>query len=168
MTNHPTDLGYCSRCGAAMQLAEKFGKPRPVCPACGFVRFEDPKVTAVAFITEAGRVLLVQRAFDPEKGKWALPGGYVDRGEDPARAAEREAHEETGLIVRVTHLIDVIFDGLIVILYAAEPTGGVLRHGDDAIDARWFTPDQLPELAFRSTYMLLRDWVASQRGSPDE
>lgn len=166
-TDHPPH-GYCSRCGAVMQEAEKFGKVHPTCPACGYIRFQDPKVAAAAFITDSGRVLLVQRSFGPEKGKWALPAGFVDRGEDPARAAERETHEETGVQVAVTHVIDVIFDGLIVIIYAAAVVGGTLRPGDDADDARWFPPDQLPELAFRSTHMLLRGWVASQRGSPDE
>lgn len=143
-----------------MQEAEIFGKLRPTCPACGTVRFQDPKVAAAAFVVQGGRVLLVQRSFGPESGKWALPAGFVDRGEDPARAAERETHEETGVQVVVTKVIDVIFDGLIVIIYAAQVVGGALHPGDDAADACWFGPDQLPELAFRSTQLLIQQWAA--------
>ncbi|MFN7209262.1 MAG: NUDIX hydrolase [Aggregatilineales bacterium] len=149
---------YCLRCGTRMTYGERFGKLRPFCPACDYVHFEDPKVAVAVFIRHEERILLVLRANEPERGKWALPAGYVDRGEDPKAAAEREVLQETGLQVRVTRLIDVIYEGVIVILYAAEVIGGDLCAADDAAEARWFARQELPEVAFRSTRQVIAAW----------
>lgn len=114
-------IGFCPRCGKPIGQQVKFGKMRPTCAACGYVHFDDPKVAVVVFIEQEGKVLLILRGVDPQRGKWALPAGYVDRGEDPAQAAIRETAEETGLRVEITRLIDLMFDnGIIVIMYAAQ------------------------------------------------
>ena len=85
----------------------------------------------------------------------------MDAWEDPARAAERECLEETGLEVRVTGLLD-IYPGRehprgadLVIGYRAEITGGALRAGDDAGAAAFFPRSQLPTLAFTATHRIL-------------
>lgn len=153
---------YCLRCGTRMAYQERFGKVRPVCPACDYVHFEDPKVAVAVFVQHEDQVLLVLRANEPERGKWALPAGYVDRGEDPKVAAEREVLQETGLQVQITRLIDVIYEGLIVIIYEADVIGGTLCAADDAAEARWFTRQNLPEIAFRSTQQVIAAW---QNGS---
>jgi len=54
-------------------------------------------VAVAVLIERDGKVLLVRRANTPQKGMWTLPAGFVDAGEDPAQAAERECLEETGL-----------------------------------------------------------------------
>jgi len=133
------------------------------CPACGYIHFHDPKVAAVSFIEQAGKVLLVKRGIMPEMGKWALPAGYVDRGEDPQQTAVRETLEETGLAVEIIRLLDVMFTApVIVIIYAARVTGGDLLAGDDAEAVAWFAPDQLPELGFTSTEMIIQRWQTGQ------
>ena len=78
-----------------------FGEERAICPQCGWIHFEDPKVAAGVLVEQEGRILLVQRGNDPERGVWSFPAGFVNAYEDPARAAERECLEETGLVVRV-------------------------------------------------------------------
>lgn len=155
-----SDPHYCLRCGTRMEYHERFDKLRPVCPACGYVHFDDPKVAVAVFVQQAEQILLVQRANEPERGKWALPAGYVDRGEDPKSAAEREVLQETGLVVQVTRLIDVIYEGVIVIIYEACVVGGTLCAADDAAEARWFTRQDVPEIAFRSTQQVIAAWRA--------
>lgn len=107
-----------------------------------------------------GRLLLVRRAVNPEKGKWSIPAGFVDSGEDPQETAVREALEETNLNVVITGLEDVYFNrpvepgqpgASIFILYRADLLGGQLQAGDDADEAGFFALDNLPELAFSST-----------------
>lgn len=155
---------YCQVCGHPLEDRFAHGKMRRVCPSCGFIHFEDPKVAVVALIEHEGRVLLVRRRFDPEKGKWALPAGFVDDGEDPALAVVREVREETGLEVAVTGLLDVSAGtgrsgASIIITYTATVTGGSARPQDDADDILWLDPtDPLPDLAFDSTRQALRRW----------
>ena len=150
------DLRFCPHCAAPLTRELRGHRLRPVCSSCGFVHYADPRVAAVSVVLEAGRVLLVRRRFEPQKGRWALPGGYVDAGEDPRAAAVREMQEETGLQIAVEALFDVLFNAepggaSIVIVYRAEVVGGVLRAADDAAEARFFSPAALPSLAFEST-----------------
>ncbi|MCZ2115780.1 MAG: NUDIX domain-containing protein [Anaerolineae bacterium] len=133
-------------------------KDRRVCPSCRYVYFTDPKVGVGVAIVEDEKLLLVRRRMNPERGKWSLPAGYADQDEDPRETAEREALEETGLIVAVESLLDVFFNppgqggASIFILYRARRISGEPQAGDDAADAGFFALDQLPELAFASTH----------------
>jgi ADP-ribose pyrophosphatase YjhB (NUDIX family) len=132
-----------------------------VCPNCGWIHFSDPKVAAAILIEEDGRVLLVRRVNEPFRGSWSLPAGFVDADEDPAKAAERECLEETGLIVRATGVVDVIAGrehprgADFVIVYRGEVVSGELRAADDADEAEWFALNELPSLAFRATEAVL-------------
>jgi ADP-ribose pyrophosphatase YjhB (NUDIX family) len=85
---------------------------------------------------------MVRRGRDPGRGTWSLPGGRVEAGETDADAVVRELREETGLWVRVGHLVGSVRrpapNGIYVINdYACQPHGGQLRPGDDADDAAW-------------------------------
>jgi len=159
---------YCPRCGKALVTAERFGKARPTCPACDWIFFPDPKVAVAVLVCEHDQVLLVQRANEPMRGYWTLPAGFMDAGEDPARAAERECQEETGLIVKVIRLLDVIAGQAhargadILIVYQADPRSGTLHAGDDAGAVGFFDPLAPPPLAFPSTQTILNTWQRSQ------
>jgi len=150
-------VNFCLRCGTPVTNQELFGKLRPVCPQCEWIHFEDPKVAAAVLVEQDGRILLVRRVNVPYQGLWTLPAGFVDAGEDPARAAERECLEETGLSVRVTHVLDVIAGrehergADFVIVYQAKVLGGILSPDDDADAVEWFESDDLPSLAFSAT-----------------
>ena len=123
--------------------------------------FPDPKVAVVTVIFRDGQVLLTRRVNTPRQGLWTFPGGFVDAGEDPARAAERECLEETGLTVQVTGLIDVLSGqehprgSHILIIYQGEILSGTLNPGDDADRADFFHLDKLPPVAFHSTQEII-------------
>lgn len=165
-------VNFCQVCGHAMTDRVAYGKLRRVCPACGFVHFDDPKVAAAVFIEHQARVLLVRRAMNPERGKWALPAGYIDHGEDPREAAIREAREETGLEVAITHLIDVqggpaSMGASIVIIFGARIINGHAAPHDDADAILWYAAgDPLPDLAFESTRTMLDRWLQEQSKLP--
>ncbi len=159
---------FCPVCGAPTEMQMRFGVARPVCSQCGHIVFFAPSVAVLALIVEGDRVLLVQRAHEPKQGLWVTPAGFMEWNEDPAAAASREVLEETGLIVKIERLLDVFHTpddgGLadIVIAYAAAVVGGSLQAADDALDARWFNGDSLPELAFLPTQRILSRWVSGE------
>lgn len=156
------EINFCLRCGSHLTTQEQFGQIRPTCPDCGWVYFADPKVAVAALIERNGNeVLLVRRANDPQRGLWTLPAGFVDAGEDPVEAVERECLEETGLETGVTDLVDVLYGqehergAHILIVYEVEVRSGVLRPGDDVDQVAFFPRDGLPPLAFTTTQKIL-------------
>ena len=161
----PEFFVYCPKCATPLVTKLVDGKPRRVCPGCRYVHYVDPKVAVGVLVVENGRLLLVRRAMNPQKGKWSIPAGFVDSGEDPKKTAVREALEETNLDVVITSLENVIFNSdakpgeagaSIFIIYRAEQQGGLLKAGDDADDARFFDLQNLPELAFTSTDQVIK------------
>ncbi|MGQ0846040.1 MAG: NUDIX hydrolase [Sporichthyaceae bacterium] len=98
------------------------------------------------------RLLVIRRANAPGIGRWSLPGGRVEMGETDPQAVIREVAEETGLRVVVGALVGtVVLPGPSGVSYdvrdyACAVVGGVLRPGDDAVDARWVHRSELLEL----------------------
>jgi ADP-ribose pyrophosphatase YjhB (NUDIX family) len=139
-----------------MHTVQVMDKPRRVCPSCRYVHYTDPKVGVGVVVVEEGRILLVRRAMNPERGKWSLPAGYLDQGEDPKLTAAREVLEETGLVVSIGETLEVFHNpagsgASIFILYSATRIGGELLAGDDADATGFFALAELPPLAFAST-----------------
>lgn len=165
------EVRYCIRCGTALVIGEHFGRLRPACPACGWIYFADPKVAVVALLCQGNRVLLTRRVNDPQRGRWTFPGGFVDAGEDPRRAVERECLEETGLEVKAEAVLDVLAGqehvrgAHILIVYHVSLIGGALHPGDDVDRAGFFPLDDLPPLAFSSTRKIL-DHLSTQYCPP--
>lgn len=162
-------IKFCTQCGQAMAERNVYGRLRPVCPHCNHIHFIDPKVAAAVLIEQAGKVLLTRRAGDPQRGLWVTPGGFVDYDEDPRHAAVRECEEETGLKIELLELIDVISSvgkiggASIVIFFRAQVIAGELKANDDADQVGWFGPDELPELAFEPTKIVLGWWQAKSQ-----
>jgi 8-oxo-dGTP diphosphatase len=111
-------------------------------------------VAADALIIENGRIVLVKRGRGPFKGKWALPGGFLEENETVEECCVREAKEETGLEVRIKEILGVFSRPgrdprkTVGVAFLCEATGGGLKGGDDAEEAGWFSLEKLPELAF--------------------
>jgi len=159
------DIHFCPRCGTRLGAEERMGRIRPVCPQCEWIFFPDPKVAAGVVVQQDGEVLLVQRAYSPQKGCWTLPVGFVDAGEDPPLTAVRECREETGLEIEVTGLLDVFYGqehprgAHIILIYRGKIIGGQLHPGDDASQACFFPKNGLPPLAFQSTHVILERFI---------
>ena len=107
-----------------------------------------------------GSIVLVKRAFDPYKGHWALPGGFLEHGHTVEETALREAREETGLEIAIERVVGVYSDPqrdprgqIISVCLMAREVGGALKAGSDAEEVR--SLKELPvELAFDHKTML--------------
>lgn len=120
-------------------------------------QYPRPSVTVDAIlISRQHSVLLIERGRDPFKGKWALPGGFLDMDESLETACRRELEEETGLRVgamkqfKAYGAVDRDPRGrtISVIFYTFQEEESIPQAGDDAAKAQWFPLSQLPELAF--------------------
>jgi 8-oxo-dGTP diphosphatase len=116
-------------------------------------------------LDEHGRLLLVRRGREPDRGRWSLPGGRCEPGETAAAAVAREVREETGLQVVSGQVIGRIDrpgpDGAVYRIedFACTVTGGTLRAGDDADDVRYVPVAELDDLPLTSGLLItLRDW----------
>jgi len=130
---------------------------RKICSHCEEVFYENPlPVVSTILVNRNREILLVKRGREPHKGKWCLPIGFAETGEDISEAALRELREETGLEGVIARLIDVDtieddhYGSLTVITYEVRKGGGNIRPGDDADEARFFPIDNIPPLAWDS------------------
>src|SRR5664280_1942022 len=144
-------------------------RPRRVGRFCGSVHFPDPKVGVGVLAGRDDELLLVRRAVAPEIGRWSVPGGLLDAGEDPRAAAARETLEEANLVVDVGDLVDVYAnpsagDATVFLLYRADAVGGELRARDDAADARFFGRTGLPGRARTRSRHRPMGWRRRRRG----
>ncbi len=164
-TAHQVDgARFCERCSAALVLKRIEGHNRPVCPACEFVVYLDPKVAAGVIVTLDDEVVLLKRGIEPGMGKWVFPGGYVDRGEQVEAAAAREAREEVGLDVEIEDLLGVYsYPNVptVLVVYTGAVVGGELKGNFETLEVRTYSPGRIPwsEVAFRSTVEALSAWI---------
>lgn len=117
-------------------------------------------------IAEVGdKIVMIRRDNEPGRGKWTIPGGFVDRGEVVEEAAVREFLEETGLKTEVTELVGVYSrqdDTNILVVYGAKVVGGELAAGQEAQDVGLFSPESLPPLAFERDVGILKEWQTAK------
>jgi 8-oxo-dGTP diphosphatase len=111
-----------------------------------------------ALIVDNNRIALIQRAREPSKGTWSIPGGLVRVGEPLKKAVVREALEETGLVVKplgLVELVERIFPDAqgriqyhyVLADYLCTVTDGALTPGSDAAEAVWANPSELEDYA---------------------
>ncbi|HNZ64673.1 MAG TPA: NUDIX hydrolase [Smithella sp.] len=114
----------------------------------------EPRVGVGAITVKDGNVLLVKRGIEPSRGLWAIPGGTLKLGETLQECAVREILEETGVRIRVGSCV-YVFDFIerddqrkikfhyVIVDFAADYLSGEVKGADDALDARWFSPEDL-------------------------
>jgi ADP-ribose pyrophosphatase YjhB (NUDIX family) len=155
---------FCPRCGQPADVEY----PRFMsCPHCGYGAYYNPKPVAAAIpATADGRIILLRRGFDPGKGLWTFPGGFVDLGESVEDAARREAMEELEIEVELGPVVGVYSrpeDRVVLIVYAATTTQAP-QTTDEAPEVCAFAPQDLPwdALAFWSTERALREFLSAR------
>jgi 8-oxo-dGTP diphosphatase len=156
---------YCLRCGAEMVEKTVDHHKRKACPVCEYVFYHNPVPAAGVVIEEDGRLLLVKRKFEPYKGDWCLPAGFMEYDESPEQCAIRETKEELGVDVELVGLFGV-YSGkddprthAVLVMYWAKMTGGELEPGDDAQKIEFFGKDEIPSnIAFLAHRQIIKEF----------
>ena len=147
-----TAYTFCPKCGSLLTVRRVDNKERQACSHCDFILYENSRPCVGVLTLDENRLLLVQRAIEPFKGYWDIPGGFLEAGEHPATGAVREVREETGLLIEPTELLGIFMDvygparePTLNICYIAKPVGGQPQTGSDAAKMHWFSIDALPD-----------------------
>jgi NAD+ diphosphatase len=163
---------FCPLCGdQLLPLADGPDRGRIGCRRGHFVHYDNPAVTAFAFVERDGRYLVLERGQEPYRGRWELPGGFVETGESPAEAVRREVFEETGLHVETTSILGAYTsrygdDGkwTVDVAFHCQAPPGDLSLSTESSDATWVSIERMPPLAFageRSAFEEFKQGLAS-------
>jgi ADP-ribose pyrophosphatase YjhB (NUDIX family) len=152
-------MNFCSECGHAVALSIPDGdnRPRHVCPQCGTIHYQNPKMVigSIPVWEHEGKlqVLLCRRAIEPRHGYWTLPAGFMENGETTGEAAVRETEEEAGAHIELGNLftlLNVAHVHQVHMFYLARLLDLDFAPGIESLEVQLFEERDIPwdELAF--------------------
>jgi ADP-ribose pyrophosphatase YjhB (NUDIX family) len=150
MSNAPAGRGP-----SILTVPEGDNRERMVCPDCGFINYENPKIVVGTVCLWQERFLLCRRAINPRRGYWTLPAGYLELNESTQAGAMREAWEEAQARITIDGLLavyDIPRISQVQIIYRAHLNAPEFAAGAESLEVKLFTWDEIPwdELAFPS------------------
>ena len=153
---------FCPACGNELAEGTHGERVRMGCSACGWVHWDNPTPVVAAIVELDGRVLLARNAAWSAK-MFALVTGFLERGESPSAAIEREVLEETALVARRTELVGV-YDfprrNQVIIAYHVVAEGEV-RLSEELVDYKLVEPADLRPWP-QGTGPAVADWMRAR------
>jgi len=163
-------MQYCIECGGMLETKEMDSRRRLICRQCGRIHYRNPLPVVVGVLSrEDGEILLIRRGIDPGKGKWALPGGFMEEDESPEEAVLREIEEEIGTKGELAGLIGVyrtkseLYGSIIIIGYKIMVQSESYCPGKEVSEVKSFLKSELPPLAFSSHKEIMTDSFRTYR-----
>ena len=161
------DYKYCPTCKEKLVRSSIDDRQLLNCKNCGFIFWNNPKPVVSILLYEGKKILMLQRANEPLKDYWCLPGGYINYDETPEEAIKREAKEEAGIEITIDNLvgayridndprgvdIDIIFSGKSV---------GEINLNSESKDFKYFEIDKLPNKIAYKHREAISDWLKTQ------
>lgn len=133
---------------------------RLVCPDCGFINYENPKIVVGSVVEHDGKILLCRRAIEPRHGYWTIPAGYMELQETPEDGARREAQEEALAAIKIDALLAVYTIpriSQVQMIYRASLHRPDFAAGEESLEVALFDWSKIPwdEIAFPSVHWAL-------------
>lgn len=162
-------IRYCKLCGSNVNFIVPPGDslPRHVCPACGHIHYENPRVVVGCVATWETQILLCRRAIEPQLGFWTLPAGFMENGETTAQGAQRETWEEAGARIIVDApfaMINIAHINQVHLFYRGHLTSPSFSAGEESLEVALVEAENIPwpDLAFRSVSLCLERFLADR------
>jgi ADP-ribose pyrophosphatase YjhB (NUDIX family) len=168
-------MNFCPNCAAPLERRIPDGDhlPRFVCPACGTIHYQNPKLVAGCVPEFEGRILLCRRAIEPRRGFWTIPAGFMENDETLQQAAARECHEEALARVEIDGLcaiVHVLHAQQVHVMFRARLANPSFGVGVESLEVKLCTEQQLPwpDIAFRSVAFTLRRYFEDRAAGRSE
>jgi ADP-ribose pyrophosphatase YjhB (NUDIX family) len=150
------------------RIPEGDDRERLMCPDCGHVAYENPKVVVGSVVAEDDTVLLCRRAIEPRSGYWTIPAGYMELGETVEEGARREAWEEARARIAIEGVLAVYSIariGQVQVIFRARLDQPGFEPGPESLEVRRFAWGEIPweDIAFPSVRWALHAW---REGAP--
>ncbi len=159
---------YCPHCTTPLVEREDGGLPRPACPLCDYVFYDNPAPVVAALVEHEGDVILARNKGWPEKW-FGLVTGFLERGETAQQGVLRELKEELDLDGEIVSFIGVyhFFEMNQVILAYHVRAEGAITLGDELADYKRVAPEKLRPWPL-GTGHAVRDWLAARQNGTEE
>lgn len=143
---------HCPHCQAPLVKEPTAAR----CSQCEFVFYLNPAPTTVVLVEKEHTIMLTKRGIEPHKGKWSLPGGFVNSNETVEECAIREMKEETDLTIKIVAQLGPAFpdvysekqDPTLNFMYVAQVVSGTPKPMDDVAALEWYAVDEIDMNAF--------------------
>jgi ADP-ribose pyrophosphatase YjhB (NUDIX family) len=146
-----SEMNFCPECGGPLLRHVVGGETRNhwFCQHCQSEHHLYPRVVVTAFVSCGDRLLWVQRGLPPQRGKWAIPGGFLELGETLAEGAARELREEAGIVLAPERLQlymtgSITFINQLYVGFRATVETPQCLPGVESMSCRFFTRDECP------------------------
>jgi ADP-ribose pyrophosphatase YjhB (NUDIX family) len=167
-------MKFCADCGHTVERKVPAGDhlPRYVCPACGTVHYQNPKIVAGCVPEHGRQILLCRRAIEPRRGYWTIPAGFMENGESVQAAAAREAMEEALANVKIGSLVaivNVLRAHQVHIMFRAQLLDTSFGVGPESLEVGLYDETEIPwpQIAFPSVQFALERYLDDRRSGAE-
>jgi ADP-ribose pyrophosphatase YjhB (NUDIX family) len=159
-------MNYCSHCGSGVHFIVPSGDhlPRHVCPQCGQIHYQNPRIIVGCVPVWQDKILICKRAIEPRHGYWTLPAGFMENGETVADGAARETREEALADVEIGSLlavVNVLHTHQVHMMFRGRLKRPEFGAGIESLEVKLIHPDEIPwdDLAFESVSYTLKRFL---------
>ena len=155
---------FCPICGTMLDQAMIDGRDRMFCPSCSWVHYINPLPVAVAYtVNNRNELLVIRRAHEPALNEWALPGGFLEAGEEPQEGCLRELMEETSLSGKIDRLIGIyhrevdMYGSLLVVAYRVVVDDDTITINHEIFEDGFYPHHRIPEVRIPLHLQIITD-----------
>jgi ADP-ribose pyrophosphatase YjhB (NUDIX family) len=163
-------IKHCNACGAEVvhRIPEGDSMMRAVCPSCGHIQYQNPKIVVGCIPVFGDRIVMCKRAIEPRYGLWTLPAGFMEMNETAAEGAAREALEEANAKVEIEDIYTVYsipHISQVYMMFRARLLDPNVSAGVESLEVKLVTEDEIPwdELAFAMVRRTLTHFLEDRK-----